>query len=112
MNRIGAAIVLVLLGSSALRAADERDPLSQARLLYNQRQFEAALNAAERARQTPGLADGADLIAARAYLERYRQSGAPEDLVNGRDRLRRLNPERFGPRERTEYIVGIGETLF
>ena len=28
------------------------------------------------------------------------------------ERLRRLNPERFGPRERTEYIVGLGETLY
>jgi len=33
-------------------------------------------------------------------------------LTNARERLRRLNPERFGPRERAEYIVGLGEALY
>jgi hypothetical protein len=96
--------------SPAVAAAD--DPLAKARQLYNQHQFEAAIEAAEQAYLTPAYADGADLIAARAYLERYRESAASDDLMQARDRLRRLNPERFGPRERTEYIVGLGETLY
>ena len=70
------------------------------------------MNAAERARLDPSLADRADLIAARAYLERYRESAASDDLVNARDRLRRLNPGRFAPLERIEFIVGLGETLY
>jgi hypothetical protein len=98
-----------LLGSR-LGAAD--DPLARARLLYNQRQFLAAVNAAEQARLTPARADAADLIAARAYIERFRESAASDDLTNARDRLRRLNPQRLGPRERVEYVVGLGETLF
>src|SRR5215470_37423 len=100
----------LLLLAGAARAADE--PLARARLLYNQRQFVDAINAAEQARHNPARADSADLIAARAYLERYRDSAASDDLTNARERLRRLNPERFGPRERTEYIVGLGETLY
>ncbi|HEV3140471.1 MAG TPA: hypothetical protein VGY57_08155 [Vicinamibacterales bacterium] len=96
--------------SSRSDAAD--DPLAKARALYNQHQYEAAVNAAEKARLTPGRADSADLIAARAYLERFRQSAASDDLTNARDRLRRLDPQRFDARERLEYIVGIGEALY
>ena len=95
---------------SVANAAD--DPLARARLLYNQRQFEAAVTAAEQARLTPARADAADLVAARAYLERFRASATSDDLTNARDRLRRLNPQRFGPRERAEYVVGLGETLY
>ena len=100
---------LILSAAPAL-AAD--DPLARARLLYNQRQFDEAVSAAEQARQLPAHADLADLVAARAYLERFRESAATDDLANARDRLRRLDPARFPPRERAEYIVGLGEALF
>src|SRR5207247_1153966 len=46
------------------------------------------------------------------YLERFRKSGVADDLTNARDRLRRLDPQRFGARERVEFLVGIGQTLF
>jgi len=101
----------ILIGAAApARAAD--DPLLRARLLYNQRQFEAAVSAAEQARLTPARADLADLVAARAYLEQFRLSVMSADLTNARDRLRRIDPLRFAPRERVEYVVGLGETLF
>src|SRR5262245_11660551 len=100
----------VLNVSSPSIAAD--DPLSRARLLYNQRQFQAAVAAAELARRIPARADAADLVSARAYLERYRESNASDDLTNARDRLRRLDPQRLTTRERLEYIVGLGETLY
>jgi hypothetical protein len=110
MLRLAALAALVLLASVPASAAD--DSLARARLLYNQRQFQAAVTAAEQARLTPARADAADLIAARAYLERFRESSASDDLTNARDRLRRLNTLRFGPRERAEYVVGLGQTLF
>lgn len=110
-HRAGVLCCLVLATMApAASAAD--DPLARARLLYNQRQFEAAVNAAEQARTLPARADAADLIAARAYLERFRNSATSDDLTNARDRLRRLNPQRFNMRERGEYVVGLGETLF
>jgi hypothetical protein len=102
--------LVTLLPGAPVLAVD--DPLAKARQFYNQRQFEAAIEAAEQAGATPAYADAADLIVARAYLERFRGSAASDDLMNARDRLRRLNPERFGSRERTEYIVGLGETLY
>jgi hypothetical protein len=103
---------LLCAAASVAWAADPKDPLGRARLLYNQGHFEAAIAAAEEAYLTPALADSADLIAARAYLERYRESASPEDLTAARERLRRINARRFGPRERAEYLVGLGETLF
>ena len=91
-------------------AAD--DPLAKARQLYNLRDFQAAVSAAEQARLTPAKADAADLVAARAYLERFRDSSAADDLTNARDRLRRIDPQRFPSRERVEYLVGLGEALY
>jgi len=96
----------------AVPASAADDGLARARQLYNQQQYEAAVDAAEQARLIPGRADAADLVAARAYLERYRTSQAQDDLANARIRLRRLDPIRFEPRERAEYLVGLGETLY
>jgi len=104
--------VIALAAASTMTAGAADDPLARARLLYNQRQFQAAVDAAELARRTPTRADSADLVAARAYLERYRESAASDDLTNARDRLRRLDPQRFVPRERVEYMIGLGETLY
>jgi hypothetical protein len=101
---------LMSISAAAVHAAD--DPLARARALYNARQFEAAVSAAEQARAVPSRTNAADLVAARAYLERYRDSGASDDLTNARERFRRLNPAAFTPRERIEYIVGLGETLY
>src|SRR5438105_1405857 len=86
---VAAAAALVLM-AGPVRAADDRDPLAEARALYNGRQFVAAVAAAERARLTAALADRSDLIAARAYLERYRESAAADDLSNAHLRLRRI----------------------
>src|SRR3954471_24880615 len=110
MQRVAVVAALVLALAGPLRAAD--DPLARARALYNAGQFEQAINAAEQARLTPARADAADLVAARAYLERFRASNAADDLVNARERLRRIDPQRFPARERAEYIVGLGEALF
>jgi hypothetical protein len=112
MHRLAAALAMLFAARSAVWAADAKDPLDRARVLYNQRQFEAAISAADEVRKLPQLTDSADLVAARAYLERYRESATAEDLVHARDRLRAINPEKFSPRERIEFIVGLGETLY
>jgi hypothetical protein len=102
------ACLIITLAS----AAEPRDPLARARLLYNDRQFDAAVAAAEEGRHVPERADSADLIAARAYLERFRASAVPDDLTRARVRLSRINPGRLSARERTELIIGFGEALF
>jgi len=108
------AVVAALVAGTALPAAgaEPRDPLARARVLYNQRQYDEALVAADDARRNPDRADSADLIAARAYLERFRENAESDDLTNARDRLRRLNTAQFTPLERNEFIVGLGQTLF
>jgi hypothetical protein len=110
MHRVVLAIACAAAAVSPAWAGD--DPLARARQLYNEHQYDAAVTAAEQARLTPSRADAADLVAARAYLERFRSSAVSDDLTNARDRLRRLDPLQFSPRERTEYVVGLGETLF
>jgi hypothetical protein len=110
MHRTILALAFMTAAAAPSRAAD--DPLARARQLYNQHQYEEAVAAAEQARESPLRADAADLVAARAYLERFRGTAASDDLTNARDRLRRLDPQRFASRERTEYVVGLGETLF
>src|SRR3982751_5482140 len=106
------AVTVLALLAAAARPAFADDPLARARSLYNQKQLEAAVTAAEEARAMPARADAADLVAARAYLERYRASLTSDDLTNARDRLRRIDPQRFQPRERMEYVVGLGEALY
>lgn len=111
MFRLAAVGMLCALVTPVF-AADPRDPLDRARLLYNRGDFEGALNAADEARRSPDRADSADLIAARAYLERFRENASADDLTHARERLRRINPEKFGARERIEFVVGLGETLY
>jgi hypothetical protein len=111
MRRIPGAAACFCLVACVVSAADT-DPLALARQLYNERQFEAAIAAAEEGRLEPDRADSADLIAARAYLERYRESGAATDLGNARDRLRRIDSARLAPRERTELVIGLGQGLY
>ena len=112
MRPLALTIAALLAFAVLAGAADKPDPLAHARLLYNERQFAAAVSEAEQARLLPSRADSADLIAARAYLERFRQSGESDDLTNARERLRRLDPQRLAGSERSEFLVGLGEALY
>jgi hypothetical protein len=105
-------LLCLLLLAPGARAAETASPLAQARVLYNQGHLETAIDAADRARQNPNQADSADLIAARAYLERFRESAAADDLRSARERLSRLDPQHLGMRERVELVVGLGEALY
>ncbi len=117
-RRVRAAVVAAFAAGLALAragpalAADPKEALVRARTLYNERKFESAIAAAEEGRAAPEQADSADLITARAYLERYRESASPDDLASARDRLSRLDPQRLVARERTEFVVGLGTALF
>jgi hypothetical protein len=112
MARLVVLFALVLALPGAARAADDRSPLARARQLYNMRDFDAAIVAADEARKAPERADSADLIAARALLERFRASAVADDLEQARQRLRHLAPERLADRERLEYVIGLGEALY
>lgn len=112
MARSAFLLVCLALSATPAAAAQEGGALLRARQAYNQRNFDVALGAADDARRSPELADAADLIAARALLERFREHAAADDLAQARERLRRLAPARLAARERIEYIVGLGEALY
>jgi hypothetical protein len=113
MRLVRALIVAaaLLATGTAASAADKPDPLARARTLYNQGDFSGALTAVDEVRAV-ARPDAADLIAARAYLERFRESANPDDLTAARDRLRHLNAEQLSPLERSELVIGLGEALF
>lgn len=109
--RRGFLVALALVFGPGSMAFGADDPLARARQLYNERRFELAVQAADEAR-TPEKTDSADLIAARALLERFRESSADADLSGARERLRRLNPGHLNPTEQIEYLVGLGQHLY
>lgn len=105
------ATVLFCLAGTAVRAADDKDALARARQLYNDRRFDDAVQAADEAR-TAQIADSVDLVVARAYLERFRESEQADHLTLARERLRRISPERLNASEQVEFLVGLGEQLY
>ncbi|HUR33782.1 MAG TPA: hypothetical protein VM032_08290 [Vicinamibacterales bacterium] len=112
MIRIAVVLALLAGGPLPAQAADERSALARARQLYNMHDFDGAIAAAEEAGRAPERADSADLITARALLERFRASASPDDLTRARERLRGVAPERLAERERLEYVIGLGEALY
>lgn len=105
-------LALLALASTMSMGAVQNRPLEQARELYNQHRYDAAIEAAARAGRTPALIDAAALVLARAHLERYREAGEALDLSTAREALARIDPVRLMPRERTELLVGWGELLY
>ncbi len=106
-----ASLSVVRLAAAPADQAD-KDPVARARMLYNERHFDAAIAVADQARTVLARADSSDLIAARAYLERFRESEVPADLTAAHERLRRLDPQHLDTRERVEFLVGVGEALY
>lgn len=100
-------VLLLPLAASATRA-----DLARARALYNQRQFDAAIEAADQARQTPDTADAAAVVLARAHLERYRERVDPADLSAARGALAAIHPGGLEGRDRLEFLVALGASLF
>ena len=104
------AVLLVLLAGIAMpaAAADDRSVLARARQLYNARDFDAAIAAADDVGRAADRADGADLIAARALLERYRGNVLPDDLKQARERaIETMRKVRLAPEFAERYPVEL-----
>jgi hypothetical protein len=108
---VASAAVLLCLAGSTARAADEKDALARARHLYNDRRFDEAMVVADEGRNAQ-TADSVDLVVARAYLERFRESDELDHLALARERLRRIDPARLNGSEQLEFLVGLGEELY
>lgn len=95
-----------------LGAAATRADLLRARTLYNDRQFDEAIEAADLARKTPETADAASVVMARAHLERYRERVDPADLSAARAALAAVKPGGLDGRDRLEFLIALGASLF
>jgi len=102
------ALLLVLASSAAAQRAD----LARARTLYNERQFDGAIEAATAAQKEPALADPATVVLARAHLERYRERANPEDLSAARVALGTVRVTNLDSRDHVDYLMALGEALF
>lgn len=109
MRQLGLVILAVVCLAVPLYAAD---PLSDARRLYNQGQYDAAEQAARDAVRTPALADGARVVLGRIQLERYRRTPAAADLSGAIATFRTVNTRRLDTRERIELAIGFAEALY
>lgn len=104
--------VAVLAVAATLAAAPAQDQLTIARRLYNQGQFDRALEAARLAAANPGMNSSARLVMGRARLERYRLVPAPEELEAARAELRAVDPRAVDARERLELQIGFAQLLY
>ncbi len=86
-------------------------PLEAARQLYNQGRFDQVIETAPRLRATTAP-DGANLLLGRSYLERFRKTRDDADLAAAREALNAVRPASLLPRDRTDYLVGLGELLY
>jgi hypothetical protein len=109
MRRLCRSIVLLLFTAGPLYAAD---PLSDARRLYNQGQYDAAEQAARDAARFPATADGARVVLGRIQLERYRRTPAAADLSGAISTLCEVDTRRLDARERVELVIGFAEALY
>lgn len=108
VSALSAALVLV----SASAASAQRADLAKARTFYNQREFDAAIEAATVAQKTPGTADAATVVLARAHLERYRERANPDDLSAARTALGTVRVSNLDPRDNVDFLMALGEALF
>lgn len=105
---LSAALILVSASSATAQRAD----LGRARTLYNERQFDAAIEAAAVAQKTLSTADAATVVLARAHLERYRERANPEDLSAARTALGTVRVVNLDARDNVDFLMALGEALF
>jgi hypothetical protein len=112
LQRVSVCIVsAAILGLFAAAPSAAQPGLDPARQLYNLGRYQQAIDAAARLRATQ-MADAANLLAARSYLERFRKTTDRAALESARRLLADTQPARLSPRDRTDYLIGLGEALY
>lgn len=106
-----ALALICIAGVPGLALANKAD-LARARTLYNERQFDQAIEAARLAGDSPETRDPAAVVLARALLERYRERVDPADLGAAREALGGVRTLLLEDRERVEYLLALGQALF
>jgi hypothetical protein len=93
-------------------AAGPRDALSRARELYNKEEYDRSIQAAREALGASETMNGASLVLARAYLERFRRTGDSSDLPSAREMLKRVRADELPADDRIELAIALGESLY
>ena len=112
MMLIGLLIALAGQTLAAQRERQARDPVAQARVLYNDGQYDQAIAAAKDAQASPSLGNAASLVLGRAHIERFRRTGDAADLIAAREALRSVKTAGLASRDRVELVIGLGEVLY
>jgi hypothetical protein len=107
-----AALALLIAGLVSVSAEATRADLARARSLYNQRQFDQAIEAAATAQKTPATANAATVVLARSHLERYRERADPADLAAARTALGTIISGDLEPSDRVDFLMALGQALF
>ena len=112
LQRVSARILQAafLVALSGL-PAQAQGGLEFARQLYNQGRYDQAITAASRLRPTT-VADAANLVLGRSYLERFRKTTDHADLVAAREALNQIHTAQLASRDRIDYLVGLDESLY
>lgn len=103
--------LLAIVALSTL-AAGPGDTLSRARALYNSGQYDAAIEMAGTINHAQDLADAAQLVLARAYLERFRKNADAADGRAAREALKQVRAAELSPDDRDELSIALGESLY
>jgi hypothetical protein len=109
------ALTMILAAAATSVAAAQTaagSPLMRARQAYNAGEFDAAIAAATDARRTPAAAAPANVVYARALLERFRLQSDGADLVAAHDALMLVDPMRLSAAERLDYTVALAITTY
>jgi hypothetical protein len=109
MRRGIAAAALIVFATTA---AGPRDALSRAKQLYNGAQYDAAIDVAATAAKTPDFAAAAQLVIARAYLERFRRGGNADDKTAARNAIKQVRLTDLSDDDRVELLIALGESLY
>jgi hypothetical protein len=105
------SLVAVLIGSTA--QVPSPDPLLRARQAYNERKYDAAVGAAREAERNPGTANAARVVLGRALLDRGRSTAdGVADFDAARRAFASVRPAELGIRDRVDFLVGLGVSLF
>jgi hypothetical protein len=107
----GVCLCLGVLFAARPVSAGPAGDLAQARTLYNQGQYAAAIAAAAGV-PAGDEADAALLVVARSRLEQFRGTHDPADLTAARQAFQRLHPATLDAKDRLQLLVGLGESLY
>ena len=111
-TRLAVAAWLLFSALTGTAGAAEPPSLAKARALYNDGNYEGAIDAAAVARRQAVSADAAALVIGRSHLELYRQRLDAKELEAAREALTSVRLTSLMSRDRAEVFIGMGLLLY